>query len=125
MPFVKLDTQILQSTLWIDRPARDVFITALLMAEAEEIEHPMPQLEVRSLTPTGFVVSPGWYGIVRAAGIGIIHRSLVEEVDGYRALEMLGAPDQESRSHDFEGRRMVRVEGGYVILNYFKFRDRD
>ncbi len=125
MPFVKLDTGILESTLWIDRSARDVFITALLMAEPREITHPTPQLKVRNLEETGFLVEPGWYGFVAAAGVGIIRRSLVDTEEGYKALEVLGAPEPESRSQDFSGRRMVRVDGGYIILNYFKYRDRD
>ena len=49
MSFVKLDTGILNSTLWMDRAAREVFITALLMAEPMEIPKPMEQLEVNRI----------------------------------------------------------------------------
>jgi hypothetical protein len=41
------------------------------------------------------------------------------------ALERLSAPDPESRTPDFDGRRLVRVDGGYIILNFMKYRDRD
>ena len=125
MPFVKLDTGILESTLWIDRSARDVFITALLMAEPHETMTETSQIEVDSLKETGFKVPPGWYGFVRAAGQGIIRRALVEYMEGMDALRTLGACDLQSRSPEFEGRRMVRVDGGFLILNYFKYRDRD
>jgi hypothetical protein len=124
-PFLKLDTAILDSTLWLDAAASRVFITALLMATPWETTEPLEQMEVRSLTPTGLVVPPGWYGFVPAAGIGIIRRALVPDKEGYAALEALGAPDEESRSHEFEGRRLVRVDGGFLVLNFMKFRDRD
>lgn len=125
MAFVKLDTGILDSTLWIERECREVFITALLLAEPFDTTEPMEQYEVRTLNKTGFVVPPGWYGFVRAAGVGILRRAMVEQEAGFAALELLGAPDLESRSKDFDGRRMVRVDGGYIILNFMKYRDRD
>jgi len=125
MAFVKLDCGILNSTLWVEREPRDVFITALLMAQPIEIREPMPQFEVRSLEQTGFVVPPGWYGFVQAAGPGIVRMSMADQAAGMDALEKLGAPDPESRSSDFEGRRLVRVDGGYVVLNYMKYRDKD
>ena len=125
MSFVKLDTGILHSTLWVERDLREVFITALLMAQPYEMKEPISQIAVRSLEDTGFVVPPGWYGFVRAAGIGIINQAQVEIEEGMKALEKLGSPDQESRTPDFGGRRMVRVSGGYLILNYMKYRDMD
>jgi hypothetical protein len=125
MPFVKLDTGILNSTLWFERTHREVFITALLMAEPFEAIEPIEQIEVRSLDLTGFVVPPGWYGFVPAAGVGIARRALVDTAEGLDALEVLGSPDHESRTSEFEGRRLVRVDGGYLVLNYMKYRDRD
>jgi hypothetical protein len=125
MPFVKLDCCILDSTLWIDCDARDLFITALLMAEPIEVLEPMAQLEVNSLTETGWEVPAGWYGFVRAAGVGIINRARVEEMPGRQALERLGAPEPDSRSDAFEGRRLIRVNGGFVVLNYMVYRERD
>lgn len=102
-----------------------MFITALLMAEPFETEQPMEQFEVYSLKTTGFVVPPGWYGLVRAAGVGICRMAMVDPKDGLAALEKLGSPDPESRSKDFEGRRLVRVDGGFIVLNYMKYRERD
>jgi hypothetical protein len=125
MAYVKLDTGILDSTLWSERDSREIFITALLMATPKEIEEAMPQLSVRSLEPTGFVVPPGKYGFVAAAGIGIGRRAGLDEETTYKALEVLGSPEGQSRSPEFEGRRLVRVAGGYVVLNYFRYRDKD
>jgi hypothetical protein len=125
MPFVKLDTRILQSTLWFERDARELFITALLMAEPREIQEPAPQLKVDAIEYTGFEVPPGWYGFVPAAGIGIIRQAGIDREPGLKALAELGSPDKESRSSEYEGRRLVRVNGGYIILNYVKYRERD
>lgn len=125
MAFVKLDTGILNSTLWVDKDGREVFLTALLMALPHEVTEPMPQIAVRTLDLTGFIVPPGWYGFVPAAGVGIIRQAMVEQEAGLDALERLCAADSESRSHEFEGRRMARVDGGYIILNFMKYRDKD
>ena len=126
MAFVKLDCGILNSSVWAESVLRDVFLTALLMAEPYVTETPLPQLHVRTMDPTGWVVPPGWYGFVPAAGIGIIRRALVVDVEaGIMALEHLGATEVESRSQAFEGRRLVRVDGGYIALNFDKYRERD
>lgn len=126
MAFVKLDEGILSSTLWADRDARDVFITALLLAEPWEFSTPTPTLEVRTLEAADWTLPPGWYGFARAAGPGLVRTAGIEERDaGMAALERLAAPDLESRSHEHGGRRLVRVDGGYVVLNFMKYRDHD
>jgi hypothetical protein len=128
MPFVKLDCGILDSSVWVDRPQRDLFITALLMAQPFELDEETPQYHVRDLTLTGFVIPPGWYGMVSAAGVGILRRAGYgphETEIGLRALEQLGMPDDESRSSDHGGRRVVRVEHGYLVLNFMRYRDFD
>lgn len=125
MSFVKLDTGILDSTLWLNRDERDIFVTALLMAEPYEVAHPVEQIAADSLERTGFVVPAGWYGFIRAAGPGIVRRALVAAEDGIAALVRLGSPDPESRTPDHDGRRLVRVDGGYLVLNFMRYRDRD
>lgn len=125
MSFLKLDCGILDSTLWPDREARELFITGLLMAKPKRLEVPMAQIEVRTLLETGFFVPPGEYGFIAAAGTGIIRRAGMDEEQGLAALERLGAPDLESRTPDFEGRRLIRVSGGYIALNYQHYRDKD
>ena len=89
MPFVKLDCGILTSTLWMDQVAREVFITALLMAEPAEFDEPIPQIETNTLNFTGWAAPPGWYGFVPAAGVGIIRTAGVNIDAGKAALERL------------------------------------
>ena len=125
MAFVKLDSAMLNSSIWHQRDDRSVFVTALLMAEPFELLKETPQMEVRSLDQTGWVVPPGWYGFVRAAASGIIAQDGIEREAGLVVLEALGSPDPESRSPEYDGRRLVRISGGYIVLNYFQYRDRD
>lgn len=125
MPFVKLDCGILDSTLWFDNDARNIFITALLMAEPFVLKEPTVTYEVCAIKETGFVVPPGWYGFIRAAGPAIVRRAGLDQKAGSAALKRLASPEAESRSPDFEGRRLVRIDGGYLILNFQKYRDKD
>ena len=126
MAFVKLDCGILNSTIWTDHEARLIFLTALLLAEPREFTSPVRQLDTRKIGETGWEAPAGWYGFVPAAGAGIISRTGgISTEDGYAALERLGAPEMESRSPEHDGRRLIRVDGGYLVLNYYKYRDRD
>ena len=126
MPYVKLDCGMLNSTLWIDREARELFITALLLAYPQEFTEPIQQIHVDSLEHTGWSAPPGWYGFVPAAGVGLIFRSGVDNrATGIEALRRLGEPESDSRSQEFEGRRMIRVNGGYLVLKYMDYRDKD
>ena len=67
MSFVKLDCGILDSSLWVDWDARELFITASLMAVPVEFPEGRKQLEVLTLKETGFEVPAGEYGLVEAA----------------------------------------------------------
>ena len=125
MPFVKLDCGILTSTLWIDSVAREVFITSLLMAEPAVFDEPIPEIATRAIAYTGWSAPPGWYGFVPAASVGIIRTAGVDLEAGMAALERLASPDENSRSPEHEGRRMIRVNGGFLILNYNKYREKD
>src|SRR5580658_7014636 len=100
MAFVKLDTGILNSTLWIERDQREIFITALLMAEPREFAEPVRQIEVGQLEWTEFYAPPGWYGFVPAASVGIINRAGVDREAGMEALKKMGQPEIDSRSKD-------------------------
>lgn len=125
MAFVKLDCGILHSTLWHQPAARSVFVTALLMAKPHKLAEDTPQLEVRSLTPTGWTIPAGWYGLIEASGIGIVHQAVVEAEAGLASLEQMSAPEPESRSQDFDGRRLARISGGYIVLNFDRYREKD
>lgn len=131
MPFVKLDTGILDSSLWVMPEQRIMFITALCMAVPYYAEEPMEEIETESITKTGFIVPPGFYGIVRASAWGIIGRTWPHDKpempikELFQELADLACPDPNSRSEEFEGRRMVRVNGGFIILNFAKYREMD
>lgn len=126
MPFIKLDCGILHSSLWPDTDARNIFITALLMAIPHEVVEPIPQINTDNLDNTGWEVPPGWYGWVEAAGPGIAHMCGIDDKEIYiPALYRLASPDPDSRSAAHEGRRMVRVDGGFIILNFMVYRDKD
>lgn len=101
--YVKLFADILQSTVWTeDSDVRIVWITLLLLADAD--------------------------GHVHATAPGIAATAHVALPKTREALERFEAPDPDSRTEEHEGRRIERVPGGYVILNYNAYkamRDRD
>jgi len=122
--FVKLYSSILTSTIWQKRPDRDLFITALLLARPQVFDTPTPQLEVDSLKETGWKVPPGRYGFAPVSGPGLFREAnIVDDGDGREALRRLGEPEGESRSQAFDGRRLVRVNHGYIVLNYAEYRE--
>lgn len=125
MPFVKLDCGILNSTLWFEREAREIFITALLMAQPREYSEPVPEIAISEIRETGWSAPPGWYGFVHAASSGIVRRAGMELQAGMEALQRLASPEPSSRSPEHDGRRMIRVSGGFLILNYQKYREKD
>lgn len=100
MSFVKLDSGILDSSLWME-PAEicKVFITVLAMTDSE--------------------------GMCRATAPGIARRACLKLVTVRAALDRLESPDPESRSLEEEGRRLVRIDGGYKVVNYLKYRQKD
>lgn len=62
-------------------------------------------------------------GHVCASIGGLAHAARVNKEDCEKALSELAAPDEDSRSAEFEGRRIEKVEGGWRILNYTKYRE--
>lgn len=122
---MKLDTGILNSSVWVDLETRNVFLTALLMATPYEVREELPQLAVDSLKPTGWKVPPGWYGLAEAASVGIVRQAGVDQARGLEALARMGEPEECSRSQEFEGRRIVRVNGGFLVLNFMHYREKD
>lgn len=98
MTFVKIYGTILDSSIWSEDPAtRIVWITLLAMAD-----------EV---------------GVVHASDDGIARRANVPDELCARALETLQAPDPKSKSKAHRGRRIKRIDGGWLILNYKVYRE--
>lgn len=98
MPYVKLFSSLLDSTVWDTSPeTRIVWIAMLAMADRD--------------------------GNVSASVPGLAKRAGVERGACERALALFMAPDPDSRTKDFEGRRIREIDGGWLILNYEKYRD--
>ena len=98
MGFTKLDSGIVDSSIWSEPPTtRVVWITMLAKSDR-----------------TG-LVRCSWDGLLRASNIS---KDLFEA-----AIACLESEDKNSRSSGFEGRRIEKVEGGWLILNYLKYRD--
>ncbi len=96
--FVKLYGSILDSTIWLETlPTKVVWITMLAMADANGcVASSVPNLAIRA-------------GVTR------------EQCD--ESLRVLSSPDSDSRTDEHEGRRIEKIDGGWVILNHRKYRD--
>lgn len=97
--YVKIYESILDSSVWTE-PAttRCVWLAMLAMVD--------PQ------------------GKVEASPSGLARRANVSLAECRKATETLEAPDLESKSSEWGGRRIEKVDGGWIILNYKKYRDR-
>lgn len=97
--FTKLWSEIVASSIWSeDDKTRIVWITLLAMSDAA--------------------------GHVRAALPGLADLSRVSFEDCKRAVQILESPDAYSRDKEHDGRRITPEPGGWLILNYSKFRAR-
>lgn len=98
--YTKLFKSLITSTIWQeDNATRVLWITLLAMSDADGmVEGSIP-------------------GLAHLAGITI------EECE--MSLKKLSAPDKYSRTPDNEGRRIKSIDGGWMILNRAKYRDKD
>jgi len=97
--FTKLFNSIIGSTIWQENPAtKVVWITMLTMRDK------------------GGVVEASVPGLAKLSGVSI------EEAEV--ALTKFLAPDPYSSSPEHEGRRIERVEGGWRILNHYKYQEK-
>lgn len=97
--FAKLFSSITESSLWSEpKEVRLLFVT--MLAKADQ---------------TGFVEA-SIPGLARVANL------TVEETEA--GLECLQSPDTYSKNPDNEGRRVLTVPGGFVLLNYEDYRSR-
>ena len=96
--FTKLFSAITSSSIWNeDDVTRLVWITMLAMADAN--------------------------GVVYASIGGLAHTARVNRDACEMAIQKLESPDPDSRSPEFEGRRIKKIEGGFLLLNYAKYRE--
>lgn len=63
-------------------------------------------------------------GFVSAAVPGLARAANLSMDEVQEGLKVLESPDPYSRSTEYEGRRIQRVEGGWTVLNHFKHRDK-
>jgi len=61
--------------------------------------------------------------VVRASVGGLAHLARVTREDCVKSLHILSEPDPDSRTSDFEGRRIEKIEGGFFIINGKKWRE--
>ncbi len=97
MGFTKLDSGIVDSSVWSESLAtRVVWVTILAKCDPD--------------------------GMVRCARSGLRRASNVTEEEFDTAIQKLESPDPESRTKAEEGRRIREVEGGWLVINYCKYR---
>jgi hypothetical protein len=98
--YAKLFSSLIASSLWSeDDKTRILFVTMLAMAD--------------------------WEGFVDASPAGLAPLARMSLTDCKIALEKLMSPDPESKNPDNEGRRIAKVEGGFLVLNYTIFRNKE
>jgi hypothetical protein len=95
--YAKLFASIVHSTIWREKNhVRLVWITMLAIADKN--------------------------GFVEASVPGLADISRVDLEECQSALDHLAAPDEYSRSQDYGGRRIEPMDGGWLLLNYTKYR---
>jgi hypothetical protein len=62
-------------------------------------------------------------GIARVSSVGISAVCFLTLETVKKSLEKLSSPDSESRSLNDDGRRIERIDGGFKIINYHKYRE--
>src|ERR1700729_2946594 len=98
MTFTKLFSSITESTVWYEPDStRLVWITMLAMSDRQ--------------------------GRVFAAIPGLAGRARVDLEATRKALTCFLSPDPDSRTKDFEGRRIEEIDGGWRLLNHAKYRE--
>lgn len=97
--YTKLHGGIITSTIWREDPATKViWITLLALANRD--------------------------GVVEATipGLAAIANVSIEQTE--TAVQKFLSPDKYSRTPDLEGRRIAVVDGGWLLLNYEKYREK-
>jgi hypothetical protein len=96
--YAKLSSTITRSSIWREPPAtRVVWIALLALANKD--------------------------GFVKGVEAWLASEANVERSECREALETFMSPDPESQDQDYGGRRLEKVEGGWLVLNYKKYRD--
>jgi hypothetical protein len=63
-------------------------------------------------------------GVVEGSVPGLANLCRISVSEMRAALKKLSEPDPDSRSPEHEGRRIEPIEGGWLLLNYAKYREK-
>lgn len=97
--FTKLFSSLITSSLWSeDNNTRILWITILALTNQD--------------------------GFCEAAVPGLASMARLSIEDTRASLAKLEAPDPDSRSSAEGGRRLCKVEGGWVVVNFLAYRER-
>jgi hypothetical protein len=97
--FTKLHASIVNSSVWDESDSvRIIWVTMLAMADAA--------------------------GFVESSLPGLAHQARKSREETEQALAVLSSPDPDSKNPDHEGRRIQKVEGGWILLNYVLYREK-
>ena len=96
--FAKLDVGIVDSTLWM-KPHDALRVWIALLAKCDSL------------------------GIVRASAPAMAHLCFVTLERFEEIINEFSSPDEHSRTPDHGGRRLRKIDGGWLILNYLLYRD--
>lgn len=98
MSFTKLDSSLTASSIWNEPdPVRIVWVTMMSMADRD--------------------------GNVKASVVGLAHLARKGLTETQNALAVLEAPDIHSGRKDLEGRRIIRIEGGWHLVTHAYYRE--
>lgn len=102
MSYFKLDHNIFTSSIWTNLTPAQFKLWTYLMGNA----HPAT-------------------GIVSDTIPGMCARAVLPRDEVEEALRVFQEPDPDSRSSENEGRRIRKIEGGWQLLNYRRYADKD
>jgi hypothetical protein len=98
--YAKLHTRILDSSIWTEsKETRLLFITMLAMKDS--------------------------HGNVSASVPGLANRARLTLPECEESLDRLSAPDPYDSSGEAEGRRIAKIDGGWRVINHFRYRGED
>ena len=96
--FTKLFSSITESTIWIaPYHHRILWVSMLAMCDKK--------------------------GRVFASIPGLARRAGIELAECEDALKSFQSPDKYSRTSDYDGMRIIEIDGGWLLLNYEKYRE--
>lgn len=96
--FTKLDSGIVHSTIWV-QPHDVLRVWIAMLALADQ------------------------HGVARTAAPALAHLCMIPLDRMREILHVLESPDEDSRSEAEEGRRILKVQGGWQLVNHAAYRN--